>query len=258
MRLFMVAGLFAGLASAASLTYNDFSSTAGLTLNGNAAQSGSVLRVVPSLADQAGTFYYTTPIPLDGSTGFSTAFEFLVQTDRNNPTDGFTFLLQNVGVNALGAGSQGLGYVGLSPSVAVVFRGRAPSFIGVITGGTDPANLPVPFDPPGSTSFTEGAFYGQDEFAWIDYSPGGTLKVYLSSTSVRPATPVMTTSVDIAGTLGSQTYVGFSAGNGGAWGSQDILKWSFDSSEQVPEPSTAGIFALGLAALGLLRRACKR
>ena len=67
----------------------------------------------------------------------------------------------------------------------------------------------------------------------------------------------MSASVDVAGTLGSQAYVGFSAGNGAAYGSQDILNWSFDSSE-VPEPSTAGIFAFGLAALGLLRRACKR
>ena len=262
MRLFILAGLFAGLATAASFTFNDFSSIAGLTLNGGAAQSGSVLRVVPSAATQAGTAYYTTPISLDGSTGFSTAFEFLVQTDTDSSLgapDGFTFLLQNVGVNALGAAGQGLGYVGLDPSVAVVFRGRAPAFIGVITGGIDPANLADPFNPPGATSLAEGSFYGQDEFAWIDYSPSGALNVYLSSTSVRPATPAMSTSVNVAGTLGSQMYVGFSAGNGGAFGSQDILNWSFNSSDApVPEPSTAGLFALGLLGLGLLRRACKQ
>ena len=260
MKLFLVAGLCAGLATAGSFSYNDFGSVAGLTLNGNAAQAGSALEVVPSVVSQAGTAFYTTPIALDGSTRFSTSFEFLVQTDPNSSLgvpDGFTFLLQDVGPSALGAGGQGLGYVGVDPSVAVVFRGRGPSFIGVIAGGIDPANLIVPFDPAGSTSFTEGAFYGQDEFAWIDYTPGGTLNVYLSSTDVKPLAPVMSTSINLAGNVGSQAYVGFSAGNGGAYGSQDILNWSFDSSE-APEPATASIFALGLSALALLRRACKR
>jgi hypothetical protein len=260
MRLFLMAGLFAGLATAASISYGDFSSTAGLTLNGDAAQAANVLRVVPSVAGQAGTAYYTAPVSLDGSTSFSTSFEFLVQPDYGSGfgvPDGFTFLLQNAGVNALGDGGDGLGYAGINPSVAIVFRGRGPSFIGVITGGTNPNALPVPFEPAaGYTSLTEGVFYGQDEFAWIDYS-SGALNVYLSSTSGKPVTPIMSASVDVAGTLGSQAYVGFSAGNGAAYGSQDILNWSFDSSE-VPEPSTAGIFAFGLAALGLLRRACKR
>jgi len=63
----------------------------------------------------------------------------------------------------------------------------------------------------------------------------------------------MSTNVDIHGTLGSQAFVGFSAGNGGAYGSQDIVNWSFNASP-VPEPATAGTLALGLMALGLLVR----
>ena len=122
----LICVLSAGEASATSFNYTDFSSTTGLTLNGDAAQAGNVLRLVPNADTKSGTAFLTAPISLDGTTGFSTAFEFNVATDTGNPTDGFTFLLQNdaAGVNALGAGGQGLGYVGLSPSVAVVFRGR--------------------------------------------------------------------------------------------------------------------------------------
>jgi hypothetical protein len=69
----------------------------------------------------------------------------------------------------------------------------------------------------------------------------------------------MTTTVDLFGTVGSQAFVGFSAGTGAGYGTNDILNWTFTSQDAVPEPATAGFFALGLAALGLLgRRTFKR
>ena len=67
----------------------------------------------------------------------------------------------------------------------------------------------------------------------------------------------MTTMVDLHGTLGMQAHVGFSAGNGGAYGDQDILSWQFSTSP-VPEAGTAGMLALGLLSLGLLRRRAAR
>lgn len=252
-----LAAAAAAPASATGFSYSDFSSVAGLTLNGNAAQAGTSLRVVPSVDTQAGTFYRTDALTLDGATGFSSAFEFLVTTDPSSAgaPDGFSFLLQNVGIHALGASGQGLGYVGLAPSVAVVFRGRDPSFIGVISGGIDPADLPIPFNPPGATAFTEGAFYGTSQFAWVDYTPG-TLKVYLAPTAVKPANPVMSASLDLYGAVGPQAFVGFGAGNGAGYGSQDILNWTFMSAP-VPEPSTFWLLAAGLA-LGLARHTVKR
>lgn len=247
--------LAAGAASATTANYSDFTSTAGLTLNGDAAQAGNALRLVPNLMTQAGSTFLTTAVPLTAATGFSTAFKFNVNTNAGDPTDGFAFLLQadSMGASALGAAGQGLGYVGLAPSVAVVFRGRNPNLIGVITGGIDPADLAVPFQPAGFYTSTEGAFYNQDEFAWIDYDPGTTqLSVFLSTTNTKPGSAVMTTTVDVFDTLGAQAFVGFSAGNGGATGNQDILSWSFTSA--VPEPTTAGMLLLGIAALGWMRR----
>jgi hypothetical protein len=259
MRFLLLAGLSAGLATAGTFVYNDFSNVSGLTINPAAAQMGNVLRVVPNTIGQAGTAYATTPIAFDANTGFNTAFEFDITTDAGNPTDGFTFLLQDMGVTAVGGTGQGSGYTGVTPSVAVLFRGRGPAFIGVVADGVDP--LPnYPQLPPGATTFAENAFYNQDEYAWIDYNPLSTLlSVYLSTSSTKPVTSVMSTTVNVFGTVGSQAFVGFSAGTGAGFGNNDILNWSFTSQEQVPEPATAGFYALGLAALGLLgRRTFKR
>ncbi len=231
-----------------SFSYSDFSSTAGLTLNGNAAQAGNVLRLVPSTESQSGTAYRTIAVPLDATTGFSTSFEFLVTSDPSSGlgvTDGFTFLLQNdsAGASALGAAGQGSGYAGLSPSVAVLFRGRGPSFIGVVTNGVDP----LPSLPPGSVPVTEGAFYDKNQYAWIDYNPSTTLlSVYLGDSSVKPGSAIMSTTVDVFGTLGPQAYVGFSAGNGGAYGSQDIKNWSFNPPT-IPAPGAVLLGSIGVA-----------
>lgn len=246
--IFLATGLSASLANAATFTYTDFSSISGLTLNGDAAQAGSVLRLVPNVTSQAGNAFLTSPIALDATTSFTTSFQFLVTTDPGDPTDGFSFLLQNQDVNALGGAGQGSGYVGISPSVAVLFRGRGPAFVGVITNGIDP----LPSTPPDATTVAENAFYNQNEFAWIDYNPSTTtIDVFLNTSSVKPGSPIMSTTVDVFGTLGSQAYVGFGAGTGGASGDNDIINWSFSSP--VPEPTAAGLIGLGVA-LRMLRR----
>jgi hypothetical protein len=248
--------LSAGPAFATSANYADFSSTTGLTLNGDAAQAGALLRLVPNADSKAGTAYLSGAVAFDATTSFNTAFEFNVSTASGDPTDGFSFLLQSdaAGASALGGAGQGLGYTGLSPSVAVVFRGRNPNLIGVITGGLDPADLAIPFQPVGYYTGIEGEFYNQNEFAWIDYDAAGKqLSVFLSANSTKPGTAIMQTTVDVFGTLGPQAYVGFGAGNGGAYGAQDILSWQFNSSP-VPEPGTAATLALGAVALALARR----
>src|SRR4051794_20632608 len=63
---------FAGAlsASAASFTYSDFSSTAGLNLVGNAAQTGNFVRLTPATTAQYGTMWYNASQPV--ASGFTT------------------------------------------------------------------------------------------------------------------------------------------------------------------------------------------
>ena len=55
---------FTGYAQATTLLYNDFSSTAGLQINGNAAQAGTALRVTPANYSQSGSFFSTNTVSL--------------------------------------------------------------------------------------------------------------------------------------------------------------------------------------------------
>jgi hypothetical protein len=55
-------GVAATTASATTLLYTDFSSVAGLQLNGNAAQAGNVLRVTPATYGQSGSAFSTSAV----------------------------------------------------------------------------------------------------------------------------------------------------------------------------------------------------
>jgi hypothetical protein len=253
MKTFLLVGIFAGLASAATITYPDFSNVSTLTLNGAAAQSGSLLRLVPNMNSLGGSAYVTNSVAFNSLTSFRAAFEFLVTTDPNNPTDGLAFVLQGQGATALGNPSQDEGYgggpgVGVTPSVAVFFRGRSPAFIGLFTNG-----IAAPFPPPGGITIAENAIYNRNEFAWVDYTPG-TLNVYLATTNVKPLTPILSNTIDIFGTVGANQYIGFSAGTGAASGNNDILNFTFTTNVVTPEPGTSFLLAVGLAAAGFLAR----
>ena len=102
-----LAALAASAAQATSVTYNDFSSTAGLTLVGSTATAvtgdGSVLRITPAATGQAGAAYSTAPITLGPSDTFSTTFKFrFTNTGGIAPADGITFVLA---ANPSGLGS---------------------------------------------------------------------------------------------------------------------------------------------------------
>jgi hypothetical protein len=85
----------------------------------------------------------------------------------------------------------------------------------------------------------------------------------LESSVVRPASALLSASVNLAGVLGStNAFVGFTSGTGSAYGNHDILSWEFrdtfspivtppgtpPDSGAVPEPSTYGLFGAALLA----------
>ncbi len=173
-------------------------------------------------------------------THFSTTFKFRI----TNPccdaddfgsvgADGFTFTLQSnaAGSSALGidGGGTGLGYNGITPSVAVEFDTWHSGSVG------DPDSNHLGLDLNGSVvsaqtqSVAPDFDNGQLWTAWIDYD-GTTLEVRVSPNGVRPAAPTMARAINIPGILGGNTaFSGFTAATGVVYETIEIVNWTYST-----------------------------
>jgi len=219
---------------AAAISYPDFSNVSGLTINGNAAQAGNVLRLTPAAPNQSGSAFSTTTVPLNNLSSFSTRFQFQITgsggigDEDGIGADGLVFVVQTAGNNVGGAGG-GIGYVGVPHSVGIEFDtynngaqdGNNGNHLGVDLNGdvNSVARQNI------ATRFNDGNVWT----AWVDYNGNtGQLEVRANETGIRPAAPDLTYTVDLASILGTpDAYVGFTAGTGSGWGNHDILNWEF-------------------------------
>ena len=125
---------------------NGFSSTAGLALNAAATVTDDVLQLtLLGSATDKGSAWLTTPVSI---AAFTSDFYFQLLSPA---ADGFTFTIQNQGLNAIGPGGSGLGYgasrpggpVGIPKSVAIKFdiysnQGEGTDSTGFYTDGASP------------------------------------------------------------------------------------------------------------------------
>lgn len=200
----------AGPAEAQQFVYNNFSSPAGIQLNGSAVVTSNgtqqVLRITPASLDQVGTAWYTTQASL--AKGFSTTFRFQIGGGTPSPGDGFAFVIQNgsfcngtSGVIAnegpfpggdcpSGEGGS-LGYLSLTNSVAIefdTFQNGSPGVsygdvsgdeVGVQSCGTSPNTVDhtitsCNFGQVGLSTFEIGLADGNVHTATISYDPATT------------------------------------------------------------------------------------
>lgn len=255
------------------LVFNDFSSTAGLQINGDAAQVGNVLRVTPATDWQGGSVFSTNAVSLASNASFSTQFRFRFSSpDRGFcdgtvlcGADGLVFVLQTVS-NSVGSEGGGIGYFGLANSVGIEFDTWRNDFdkgssnhVGLDVGGSVNSLL--------QAEVTEADMNAGDIWnAWIDYDGGShLLEVRLTRSDTRPATALLSATRDLALDLGSTSaFVGFTSGTGLSNANHDLLSWtlrdSFDpigedpGPGRLPEPATLVLSTLALLGMGGLRR----
>ena len=258
--------LAANVASAAIvINYPDFSNVAGLTINGNAAQVGNVLRVTPASGSQAGSAFSTSTVSLAANASFSTYFQFQFTNATNSDgqgvgADGLVFVVQTVG-NNVGGGGGGIGYAGVLKSIGIEFDtwnngpGDAGSsnHVGIDANGSVSSLV---LTPVAEADMNNGAIWN----AWIDYN-GATnlLEVRLTQSAVRPAAAILSLTRDIALDLQStNAFVGFTSGTGAAWANHDVLSWvledDFKPINGTPEPGIIALIGAALAGVGALRR----
>lgn len=227
-------------ASAGVFSFASFPNADGLSLNGDALVTDSVIRLTND-DDQAGSAWFLEPVSV--SQGFETTFTYNIHA--GDGADGLAFVVQSAGLNALGGGGGDLGLVGIGPGAYVAFQ----SFLyDTLSIGASDVEMDVFSSGLNSVSF---APRGQHHVR-IVYTPG-TLEVFVDGARGAPTLAVALDLTNFSGvdlTLGDGTaYVGFTGATGLLWDHHDIENWAF-----VPSPGGAIAIALASGLAGGRRR----
>ena len=215
--------------SSINQNFVNFSGTSALTFNGKAAVYGNVLRLTTNLANQVGSAFLSSPIPVGSDTSFTTRFIFRISGSADGG-DGMAFILQGNAATAIGAGGGGLGYGGIAQSLAIEidnYQGAGDpnaNHMGILANGATTTHV-------ATWNATWDLEDGASHTAWVEYDgPANQLRVYAAQGIVtqRPSSPVMTASLDLPAFVGSQAWFGFSAGTGGVFNNQDVESWSLN------------------------------
>jgi hypothetical protein len=185
---------------------------------------GSALEVTYGGQNFANAIYFATPVGIDT---FTTDFDFSVSKGSTPMLgDGFTFLIQNQGPNAVGATGGSLGYGGIQNSVAIKFdlyndAGEGTDSTGLYIDGATPTVPAVSLTGTGIVLLS-----GHSIHAHITYN-GANLTLTLTD-NVTAATWSDSFAVNIPAIVGVNTaYIGFTGGTGAATSIQSILDWTY-------------------------------
>jgi hypothetical protein len=234
---------FSLLCSTARAEILGFNSGIGWETNENAFFYNSDLFITTVGSGARNSAFYTTPQPISQFVAKFTYIDVVNGNNGLNAGNGATFTLHNDsdGAAAVGSGGgSGLGYQGITPSVALEINIDSiftpPVGLGLGTNGVIDPN----FIPTGAVDLRSAH---PIEFT-LTYD-GTTLKTDLLDL-VAGTSYTRSFTVDLVGIIGPNAYVGFTGGAGLDTATQVFIDFSF---RQVPEPSTLVLGGLGLAAI---------
>jgi Legume lectin domain/IPT/TIG domain len=249
----------AGLA-AQTFSYPDFSSTAQLNLLGNAAQSGTALRLTANASNQTGWAWRQTAVPV--VTGFDTTFTFRITPPIVGvKAEGMALVIHDDpnGASTLGGTVWGMGYgsgansaVGIRNSIAIEFDTYLDAFLGdtsaneltIHTRGAQGNNENEQWSIGRNTPATNLA-NAQVHSLRVRYVPG-TIEVFVdgaATPAISRAYSLQTGGLYLSGqpapapTLANGTaFVGFCATTGANTLTElvEILSWNWTSTPLKP------------------------
>jgi hypothetical protein len=193
-------------------------------ISNGTAMAGSALRLTNGTTMEANSTYYSTPVDINS---FTTDFDFNVAKGTTSLlADGFTFVIQNAGPNAVGADGGWLGYGGIKKSVAIKFDfynndGEGNDSTGLYINGAAPTLSAVNLTGTGIVLGSGDSFH-----AHMNYN--GTNLVLTLTDNVTKKTWSSSFAVNIPSIVGANTaYVGFTGASGGFTAIQTIQDWTY-------------------------------
>ena len=213
-----------------------------LNLVGNASIHDGGLYLTSNTANKVGSAFFDSKIK--STEGFSTFFEFSFpvrsswSADSSQAgADGIVFIVSSA-ANQYGSDGQGIGYQGIDDSVGIEFDSynndndkaweASQSHIAVNVNGDD-----IVATEPKAYHLLDDNYFNDDGpfYAWIDYNADtNALQVRLNTSSVRPASATLSTTIDLSDYAGQEYFVGFTAATGGSRQNHIISQWLFSNT----------------------------
>ncbi|MBP1639139.1 MAG: rhs family protein [Bacteroidetes bacterium] len=213
------------------------------SLNGASTIVNDKLQLTDDVTNQSGTAFWTGTVCNSNGFKFSAFFSFTItHSGSGSYADGLAFIIQQY-ANSWGASGGGLGYEGLpGKSIAIEYDTYKNSEYG------DPDINHIAIDFGGSVKHPDNTYYakssvltgagvnltaGKTFYSWIDYD-GSKLQVRISTTTTRPATPVLSYTYDLASYFdGANVYYGFGGATGASM-EKNIINSAYINNDYTP------------------------
>ena len=222
----------------------------GIAVNGSAAVQGNSIVLTDGKQFEAGSFFSSNRINV--GSGFSTDFDFQL---NNAVADGFAFVLQNNGPDAIGVNGGGLGYGsspgsttgGITNSLAIAFDlhnnlGEGSNSVRLESGGVT-NGTGTDLTPSGINLHSGDPFHAE-----ITYDANAsTMTITVTDLNTKAAFSKSFSNPAIGSLGGGVAYPGFTGGTGNTSAVQTISNWVFTPTTNLGPSSTVPSYPTGFA-----------